>query len=72
MAFNTLMKKTIKINMSVLVTFVQSTMDIVYLASTTQNAKPIFRSISSLFDSLILAFLAREQEQQKRGRGMDE
>jgi hypothetical protein len=59
--FYTLMKKTIKINMSVLVTFVQSTMDIVSLDSTTQkpNAKSSFSFHIDFFDTLILASLAR-------------
>ncbi len=60
MTFNTLMKKTIKINMCVLVTFVQST-------SKMQNQ--VFRSISFLFDTLILASLARDRSNRKGGGG---
>jgi hypothetical protein len=45
-------------------TFVQSTMGSVSLVSTTKNPKQnqVFRSISILFDTLILASLARTEE----------
>ncbi len=76
--FNTLLKKIVKLCMSVLVIFVQSsTMDnwtlFIQLALLkSQMQYQVFRSISILFDTLILASLARTEATEKgegEGRG---